>query len=125
MVTSKSYQSEAGTTLLEVMIAVAIASIALVSFISLVISSLDIEDHARKMTEATIIADDKMKEIERLGFPEVGTLEGLIKEDEPNGFSYKLQVTDTPIEGVRQIELDVLWEKKKRSVTLTTFVAKH
>jgi general secretion pathway protein I len=125
MVISRKLQSKDGTTLLEVMIAVAIASIALISFISLVVSSMDIEDYARKITEATILGDDKLKEVERAGFPEVGRTEGLIKEDEPKGFSYKLMVTDTPIEDVRQIELEILWENKKRSVTLTTFVAKH
>jgi general secretion pathway protein I len=125
MVTPKKYQSQEGTTLLEVMIAVAIASIALISFISLVINSMDVEDYARKITEATLVADDRLKEIERTGFPELGQSEGLVDEDVPDGFSYKLMVIGTPIEDVRQIELEILWENKKRSVNLVTFVAKR
>ncbi len=107
------------------MIAVAVASIALVSFISLVVSSLEMEDYARKITEAALIADDKIKEIERAGFPEVGRTEGLVNEDEPDGFSYRLVVTETPIGDVRQVEVQILWEDQKRSVNLVTFVAKR
>lgn len=107
------------------MIAVAIAAIALTSFITLVIKSLDVEEHARKITEATLIAEDKLKEIERTGFPETGTTEGPIENSETPGYSYKLVVSETPIDQVRQVDLDILWEKKKRSVTLTAFIAKQ
>ena len=120
----KRLHSKNGTTLLEVLIAVAVASIALVSFITLVISSMDMEDHARKVTEATIIADDKLKEIERTGFPELGKTEGLIDDEQPQGFSYRLVVTETPIEQVREINVEVLWDKGKRSVTLVSYIAR-
>ena len=77
------------------MVALAIASIALVSFITLVITSMDLEDHARKVTDATLAADDKLKEVERTGFPDVGKTEGLIDEQDPDGFSYVMVVTET------------------------------
>ena len=107
------------------MVAIAIASIALVSFITLVVTSMDLEDHARKVTEATLAADDKLKEVERIGFPDLGRTDGLIDEQDPNGFSYTMVVTETPIDQVRQIDIEVFWEKKKRSVTLTTYIAKQ
>jgi hypothetical protein len=34
-------------------------------------------------------------------------------------------VTETSIDQVRQIDIEVFWENKKRSVTLTTFIAKQ
>jgi general secretion pathway protein I len=125
MVTSRKYRSREGTTLLEVMVAIAIASIALVSFITLVITSMNLEDHARKVTDATLAADDKLKEVERTGFPDVGKTDGLIDEQDPDGFSYVMVVTETSIDQVRQIDIEVFWENKKRSVTLTTFIAKQ
>ena len=125
MATSKKYRSREGTTLLEVMVALAIASIALVSFITLVITSMELEDHARKVTDATLAADDKLKEVERTGFPDLGKTEGLIDEQDPDGFSYVMVVTETPIDQVRQVDVEVFWEKKKRSVTLTTYIAKQ
>ncbi|MGA2106961.1 MAG: type II secretion system protein [Syntrophorhabdales bacterium] len=125
MVTSKRVGSQAGTTLLEVMVAIAIASIALVSFVTLVITSLDMENHARKITEATLIADEKLKEIERAGYPEPGRSEGLVSEQDPSGYSYALVVTDTPIQNVRQVDIEVYWDKKRGSVELTTYIAKQ
>ncbi len=125
MATSRKYRSKTGTTLLEVTIALAIAAIALVSFISLVVTSMDLEDHARKMTDATIAADEKLKEVERTGFPDLGKTEGLIDENDPNGFSYVMVVTETPIDGVRQIDVSVYWQNKKRSISLTTYIAKQ
>lgn len=106
------------------MIALAIASIALVSFITLVVTSMDLEDHARKVTEATLAADDKLKEVERAGFPQLGKSEGLVNEQDPQGYYYRLTVTETPIQDVREIDVEVFWEKMKRSVTLIAFMAK-
>jgi general secretion pathway protein I len=125
MDTLRRLRSKTGTTLLEVLIAVAVASIALVSLISLIITSLDVEDHARKVTEATLIADDKLKEIERTGFPEVGSSEGLVDDEQPQGFSYRLVVSETPIEQVREIDVEILWDKGRRSVTLTSYMARQ
>lgn len=124
MVTSKRYLSQRGITLLEVMISVAIASIALVSFISLVLSSLEMEDYARKVTEATLIADDRLKEVERAGFPELGEAEGMVDENDPSGFTFRQVVSETPIEDVRLIELEVFWENRKHSVDLSAYMVK-
>jgi hypothetical protein len=107
------------------MVAVAIASIALVSFITLVTSSMDLEDNARKITEATLAADAKLKEAELAGFPEIGQVEGLVNEQDPSGFSYSLVVSEGPMAGLRRIDAEVFWQKKKRSVVLTTYVAKQ
>ena len=122
---SRKYRSQSGTTLLEVMVAVAISSIALFSFIGLVITSIEMEDYARKMTEAVLIGDDRLKEIERSGYPEPGQKEGLIDDEDPQGFSYRVAVTDTAIDGVRQVEYEVLWDNKKKSVNLVAFIAKR
>ena len=124
MATSRKYRSRAGTTLLEVTVAIAIAAIALVSFISLVITSMDLEDYARKITDATLAADEKLKEVERTGFPDVGKTEGLIDENDPDGFYYVMVVGETPIDGVRQVTVEVFWQNKKRSVSLDTYIAK-
>jgi general secretion pathway protein I len=122
MAIPKKYLSKEGVTLLEVMVALAVTSIALVSFISLVLTSLEMEDYARKMTEAMMVADERMKEIERTEVPEVGEREGLINEDDPTGFTYKETVTETIIENVRFVELEIYWDNRKRSVTLSAYM---
>ncbi|HAR94426.1 MAG TPA: hypothetical protein DCR97_00445 [Deltaproteobacteria bacterium] len=118
----KRLLSQKGTTLLEVMVAVAVASIALISFISLVLHSLEMEDYSRKITEATLIADDRLKEIERTGYPEIGEMEGLVDQDEPSGFSYRLTVKETPIEDVREVEVEVFWDNKKGSLRMVSLL---
>lgn len=102
--------------------AVAVASIALISFISLVLHSLEMEDYSRKITEATLIADDRLKEIERTGYPEIGEMEGLVDQDEPSGFSYRLTVKETPIEDVREVEVEVFWDNKKGSLRMVSLL---
>jgi general secretion pathway protein I len=124
MAISKKLHSDRGTTLLEVMIAMAVAAIALVSLITLVVADLDIEDYARKMTGATLMAEGKLKEIERTGYPELSQVEALVDESDPAGFYYRTIVTETPIADVRQVEVEVFWDKKRRSVTLTGYYAK-
>jgi general secretion pathway protein I len=121
----KRLGSKTGTTLLEVMVALAVASIALVSFVTLVITSMEIEDHARRLTEATLIAEDMLKEIERTGIPDLGTTEGPVKDDEHPGFTYRLSVAETPIQLVRQIDVEVFWEDGKRSMNLVSYLAKQ
>ncbi len=127
MATSRklNYRSQEGLTLLEVLIAVAIASIALVSLVSLVLSSLDLEENARKVTEATMIADDKLKEIERgKTLPDPGVIEGLIDEKDPAGYSFKRTVSESMIKDVYLIEFEVFWNKKRSSVALSSYVLK-
>lgn len=106
------------------MVAVAVAAIALVSLVTIVISALELEEQARKMTEATLIAEDKLKEIERIGYPEVAQVEALIDETDPSGFAYRLTVTETPIDDVRQVDVEVLWDNKRRSVSLVGYFMK-
>jgi general secretion pathway protein I len=127
MVTSKNsrYRSQVGLTLLEVLIAVAIASIALVSLISLVLSSLDLEENARRVTEATMIADDKLKEIERgVVLPDPGVTEGLIDEKDPAGYTFRQSVSESMIKNVYLIEVEVFWNKKRSSVALSSYILK-
>ncbi|OPY00257.1 MAG: hypothetical protein A4E62_00916 [Syntrophorhabdus sp. PtaU1.Bin002] len=125
MDTFRKYLSESGITLLEVMVAVAVASIVLVSLISLVSSAITMEDNARKLTEATVVADNMMKEIERTGYPEVGYKEGLVDKDDSSDFTFKQTVIESPIEDVRIVQLQVLWNKGKNSVDFAGYIAKR
>lgn len=117
--------STRGITLLEVMVAVAVASLALVSSITLVSTSITLEDNARKVADAIVVADNLLKEIEREEYPEIGFKESLVDEDEPTGFAYRQAVSESNVENVRVVRLDVLWNNMKQSVTLVKHLAKR
>jgi general secretion pathway protein I len=121
----KRYLSENGITLLEVVVAVAIASIALVSIISLVSNSLTMEDYARRVTEASAIAENRLKEIELESFPETGQTEGLVDPDDPSGYFFRQIVKDSPIEDVRLIEMEIFWDNRRSSVLVASYLAKR
>ena len=121
---SKNISSTKGVTLLEVMVALAITAIALVSLISLVTSSMEMEEYARRLTDASTIADNMMKDIERTGIPEQGTTEGLVNEEDPMGFEYQQTVSESFIENVYLIEVEIFWDKKTRSTKISTYTLK-
>lgn len=112
-----------GFTLLEVMIALAIVSIALVAMLGLAQRNILVNDRLQRMTQATFLAKQKMAEIEN------GILSGLDRTrgefPSPNQqFSWRVQYSSTPIQGIQQIDLSVLWgeEKENELVTLTSFL---
>lgn len=115
-----------GFTLLEVMIALAIISIALVSLLSLGNRSIGINGRLQKMTQATLLAQHKMTELEFSA--EQGALE--FQADE-GAFaapfeSYRWQTTfeDTLLASVKMVTVTVFWgdEKKNEMVDISSFL---
>jgi len=121
---SKRLSSKNGMTLLEIMVALAIVSIALVSLVSLVSTSMGLEEYARRMTEATMIADDRMKELERTELPDPGKIEGLIDENDPSGYFFTQTISETVIDDVKLVEIEIFWDRKRHSVTLAAYMLK-
>ncbi|MDX9834595.1 MAG: prepilin-type N-terminal cleavage/methylation domain-containing protein [Desulfobulbus sp.] len=83
----------AGFTLLEVMIAVGIIAIALVSLIGAQSQSVSIAAAARFDTTAALLAQEKMAELCVQGYSGVSDGEGDFGEDYP-GFAWKVEVRE-------------------------------
>lgn len=64
---------------------------------------------SRDMTIATILARQKMGEIEAEGFPELGEDEGDFEERFP-GFTWKKAVSSTPFDEARRVDLSIAWK---------------
>jgi len=112
-----------GFTLLEVMIALAIVSIALVAMLGLTQRNILVNDRLQLMTQATILAKQKMAEIENDILNSLDRNRGEFPS--PNQqFSWRAQYSSTPIQGIQQIDLSVIWgdEKENELVTLTSFL---
>lgn len=115
-----------GFTLLEVMIALAIAGIALVALLSLSNRSIGVNGRLQKITQATLLAQGKMGETESAA--DRGTLqyENEVGEFTPpyDEFRWQISFEDTPLPSVRMVTVKVLWgdEKKNQLVELNSFL---
>ncbi len=115
-----------GFTLLEVMVALAIVSIALVSLLALANRSVATHARLQKLTEATLLAQHKMAATEadnRLGRLEKRPQEGVFAD--PDGaYRWRLEFADTPLSAVKMVTVTVVWgeENRNESVALTSLI---
>jgi len=112
-----------GFSLLEVMVALAIVGIALVVMLGLVQRSVLVNKRLQQMTRATLLAKQKMAEVENGIRADSDSNKGIFSE--PNqDFNWTVTTTPTPIPGISQIDLNVIWgsEKNNEFVTLTSFI---
>jgi general secretion pathway protein I len=118
-------QCDSGFSLLEVMIALAIVAIALVSLLGLSNRTILVQDRVQKLTQATLLAQQVMSE-QQSGVGNRGT--GAIAEDdfaEPfSDFHWQISYQETLISRVQQITVTVLWgaAEKNEQVQLVSFV---
>jgi general secretion pathway protein I len=76
----------AGFTLLEVLVAVAVLGLALISLLGLHVRNLALLERDQRMSEATMLARQIMTEAEMEGFPEVGREEGTFEDWYPDRY---------------------------------------
>lgn len=118
--------SRAGFSLLEVMIALAIAGIALVSLLSLANRSLTVHDRLQKITQATLLAQQKMAETEvdaEAGLQDSSPAQGNFEEPFEL-YRWRLEYSDTPLPSVRMVTVTVSWgaEEENETVSLDSFI---
>jgi general secretion pathway protein I len=106
-----------GFTLLEVMIALAILALVGVAFLRAQASSVRLVDESGQISLATLLASEKMAELESLGFPEAGKTSGPGGETFPQ-FRWEQVVSPTEIPILRQGLVRVFWKDGTRERTL-------
>jgi general secretion pathway protein I len=132
-----------GFTLLESVIALAVASIALLALLQLQLVGMNTADKAQGMTQAVLLAQEKMAEALSAGYPPIGTKSGTVEAD-GDQFTWQLEVTDARLpepvmadaarqsylpssdrNRLRKLSVDVTWQKGpgQKHVGLTTYVA--
>jgi general secretion pathway protein I len=113
---------EQGFTLLEVMIALAIVGTTLIAMLSLGNRTIASNDHLQKMTQATLLAQEKMTEIERSA-QDLGETNGSFSEPFAE-FSWQVGFASTPLPQVQQVTVTVHWGSSKQNemVDLTSFI---
>jgi len=113
-----------GFTLLEVMIALAILALVGVAFLRTQAGSVRLLDESIQISLATLLAREKMAELEGTGFPEVGKSSGAGGEAFPR-FQWEQIVTGTDLPVLRQGLVRVLWKDgaRERNLELVAYFA--
>ncbi|MFQ5780993.1 MAG: prepilin-type N-terminal cleavage/methylation domain-containing protein [Nitrospiria bacterium] len=106
-------QSGSGFTLLEIMVALAVISISFVALLGLRNRDIALAAYSRHLTEATLLARQKITEVSATGFPDLGVTEGDFGEAY-SGFQWEQEVKQTPFEVVRELVLTVIWMEGRR-----------
>lgn len=115
-----------GFTLLEVMVALAIVSVALVSLLSLGNRSMAAQDRLQRLTQATLLAQGKMAETEVDA--RRGTLEKIPQQGNfaaPHAdYRWRLEFAGTPLPAVTLVTVTVVWgdEKRNEAVDVSSFL---
>jgi type II secretion system protein I len=120
--------------MIEVIAALAIVSIALLGLLQLHLVSLKAADRTQTLTQAVLLAQEKMAETLAGGYPPVGTRWGVAEADGAS-FTWRTEVAAArpsqphqpalPLTGLRRLSVDVAWETGAGGphVQMTTYVA--
>lgn len=120
--------SEKGFTLLEVMIALSIVAISMVTLLGLSNRSIEVNGRLQKITQATLLAQQRMTEIEvqaaRPGF-EFNVEEGVFEAPFEN-YRWSIAYEESPLPYLRIVRITVSWgeARKNEAVDLASFVFK-
>jgi general secretion pathway protein I len=112
-----------GFTLLEVMIALAILAVVGVAFLRAQAGSVHLLDESAQISMATLLAREKMAELESMAFPQGGKKSGGGGEAFPQ-FRWEQIISSTEIPVLRKALVRVLWQDgtKERSLELVAYL---
>ncbi len=115
---------EKGFTLLEVMVALAILSVALVVLFSQQATSISRGNEARITTKAALLAQERMAGLLAQEGLSMGIEEGEVTDSIPP-FKWRQQVEESSTEGMKKLSVTVLWKEgeKERDLRFVTYVA--
>jgi prepilin-type N-terminal cleavage/methylation domain-containing protein len=118
---------EGGFTLIEVMIGTVILTIVSLGLCALTVSTIRGNAFSRQLTTATTLAQDRIEQVKRLGYPNAHTVVGTEAYGTIANFPGFKRVTavaaNTPAANVKTIAVTVSWASDARSVTSQTMLA--
>ncbi|MDZ4383917.1 MAG: type II secretion system minor pseudopilin GspI [Nitrospirota bacterium] len=119
----KLHSATGGFTLLEVMVALLIIATSFIVLLHSRNQSVIAADYARHMTIATLLATEKMGEMEQMELSATGEDSGNFGEDYPE-FVWRTIISDTAYEQVREVRVEVSWGEGegRRNVELVNYI---
>ncbi len=119
-----------GFTLLEVMIALAIVGIALVTLLGLETRTIQLAETQQRVTQATLLAQEKMTEIEietgAQALSGIGEHEGQFTAPFEL-YRWSVALEPTPLPAIEMVTVTVAWGQAARNeaVDLTSFLSRQ
>lgn len=122
----QSMSRQSGFSLLEVMVALAIVAIALVTLLSLGNRSINAQSEIQRLTQATMLAQRTLSEVETyytLGREGELSLTGVFEEPFQE-YRWEIDFSETVLPAVQQVDVRVLWGPAERmeKVDIASFV---
>lgn len=119
-----------GFTLLEVLVAVAVLALALVSLLGLQVRNLALLARDQRVTDATLLARDLMTQAEIEPLPDLGVTSGDFEERYPDrypGLRWEREVLPTPLADLREVRVRVFRDElgSGDDVALTYFARRR
>lgn len=127
---------DAGFTLLEVLLAIGLLALALPILLGLRNFDLELQDRASELTIATLLAQEKMLEVELAGQYAIGETVGEFRQvplgtqpvthtvPRAVGYRWRQTIAPTPLELIREIRIRVTWPRgdREESLEVSTYV---
>ena len=122
-------KNNAGFTIIEVLIATVILATGLLGMAALSVEIMQGNSHSGHVTTATVLAQEKMEEIMRLGYDGIAASDTTTTEDYNTMGNYPAykRVTvvdvDNPASGIKTVTVNILWDADNRSMAMQTLLA--
>jgi len=127
------FRRSKGFSLIEVVAALAIVSIALLGLLRLHLISMSTADKAQAVAQAALVAQERVAEVLCAGYPQVGVKSGVVETD-GSEFTWRTEVAEAHsqpghsglnLSGLRKLSVDVAWQKGagEKHIRMITYVA--
>ncbi len=109
---------DGGFTLIEVMVALFIFSVAAIALLAIRTNAVKLDERARDEVEMTVLANRKMSEIVGQGFAPVGDVSGGFGKEHKD-YHWEEIVTASPLPIIRQVTVKITKKSGKRKIVVT------
>jgi type IV pilus assembly protein PilV len=124
---TKPLQETNGFTLIEILIATVIITIVSLGATTLTVGIMRGNSFSKRLTTATTLVQDRLEDVKRLGYANVGTAAGTQNYGTITNFSgYKRVVTvtpDLPAAKMKTVNVKVHWDADQHSTEASTILS--
>jgi len=124
---TKPLQETNGFTLIEILIAMVIITIVSLGATTLTVGIMHGNSFSKRLTTATTLVQDRLEDVKRLGYANVGTAAGIQNYGTIANFSdYKRVVTvtnDIPADKMKTVNVKVYWDADQHSTEASTILS--